>query len=82
MRPNLLTEEQLALILSISPRTLQTQRQTGRGIPFIKIGKLVRYDLTAVEDFIQKNNYTSTYIQQFKYKQNMHSESLEKIHPG
>jgi len=57
---NLLTETQLSEILKLSPRTLQTQRQSGRGIPYIKIGKSVRYDLDAVQAYLHEHNYRST----------------------
>lgn len=81
MQATMLTEEQLANILNISPRTLQMQRQNGRGIPFVKIGKSVRYDVNTVQDFIQRNNCTSTSIPQFKHGGLSRSETLEKISP-
>lgn len=48
----LLDERALASRWSISIRTLQNRRVSGRGIPFVKIGRSVRYrlaDVVAVE---------------------------------
>lgn len=56
----LLTEQQLAKQLQIPVRTIQNQRQTGMGIPFIKIGKSVRYDTNEIEAFIERNRRNST----------------------
>jgi hypothetical protein len=39
-----LDEKQLAKLLGVSIRTLQNRRVAGGGIPFIKIGKAVRYN--------------------------------------
>ena len=38
-----LNERQLAKLLGVSTRTLQNRRYMGGGIPFVKIGKAVRY---------------------------------------
>ena len=43
MLDTLLTDRDLALITGRSRSTLQKDRVLGRGIPFIKIGRLVRY---------------------------------------
>jgi DNA binding domain, excisionase family len=56
----LLTERELAKRLAVSQRTLQTQRQTGHGIPFIKVGKCVRYRLEDVEQYLSDRRYLST----------------------
>lgn len=39
----LLTEDQAADILRVSPRTLQGWRQRGDGPPWVKLGATVRY---------------------------------------
>lgn len=49
--PNLLDEKQTAKILGLSVQTLRNDRASKRRIPYIKIGKSVRYrpeDLTAL----------------------------------
>lgn len=56
----LMTETQLANLLNTSIRTLQSQRQRGNGIPFIKLGKSVRYDLDTVREYLNDNYYNST----------------------
>lgn len=43
----LLTTEQMAEVLQVSPRTIYTMRSTQK-IPFIKIGDCVRFDGTQV----------------------------------
>ncbi len=56
----LLTEKDLSDLLRVSPRTLQAQRQNGTGIPFLKIGRLVRYDSTEVDMYLKDHNRIST----------------------
>ena len=56
----LLTEEQLAQKLNISKRTIQSDRQRGGGIPFIKIGRSVRYDENDVMRYLENRKRTST----------------------
>ena len=56
----LLTEKQLSEILKVSVRTLQAQRQKGFGIPYCKIGRSVRYDMDAIQQYLQQNNFIST----------------------
>ena len=57
---HLLTERQLADRLSLSVRTLQAHRQIGGGIPFIKIGRSVRYDWAQVQTHLDRQQRTST----------------------
>lgn len=43
----LLTEQQAAEVLGVKPGTLQVWRCTRRyGLPFVKVGRLVRYPIT------------------------------------
>lgn len=49
-----LTPEQLANLLQLTERTLANQRSEGRGIPFVKIEKAVRYRSSDVEAFFEK----------------------------
>jgi hypothetical protein len=43
MENRLFTEKELAKMLGISKRTLQMKRYYGGGIPYLKIGRNVRY---------------------------------------
>ena len=50
------TPDQEAIRLNLSPRTMAKARSTGHpAIPFIKIGKTVRYDPVAVDYWLAKN---------------------------
>lgn len=53
-------ETKVAELTGISVKCLQSQRQKGGGIPFVKIGRLVRYDLDVVEAYLKTNTYLST----------------------
>jgi excisionase family DNA binding protein len=55
-----LDEKQLAKLLGVSTRTLQNRRVTGGGIPFIKIGKAVRYNPKDVAEYLEQHRLTST----------------------
>lgn len=56
-----LTENQLAEMLQISVKSIQNKRQTGLfSIPYIKIGKLVRYDMEVVREYLKNSQRTST----------------------
>jgi len=58
----LFTTIQLAELLNISPKSLTNSRSSGVGIviPFLKIGGSVRYRKSDVEEFIERQTYTST----------------------
>ena len=56
----LLTEEQLAQELHVSPRTLQRQRQEGWGIPFIRFGRRVLYRRSDAHAYLAEHIFTST----------------------
>ena len=43
-----LTEKQVAKLTGIAVQTLRNQRCEGRGFPYVKIGKSVRYPMTDV----------------------------------
>jgi hypothetical protein len=59
----LLTESQLAQRWQISAKKLQADRCSGRGVPFVRIGRRVRYRLADVEAYEAANLRTNT-IQQ------------------
>ena len=59
--PNaLLTEVEVATRQARSVRTLQNQRVLGGGIPFIKLGRAVRYRLGDVETWEENRRFSST----------------------
>ncbi len=49
----LVNETELAEMLSVSVRKLQKDRARGVGIPFVRIGRAVRYPLVEVERFVE-----------------------------
>ncbi|MGR5531242.1 helix-turn-helix domain-containing protein [Vibrio alfacsensis] len=49
-----LTPKQLADLLQITEKTLANQRSNGRGIPFVKIEKAVRYRTSDIEAYLGK----------------------------
>ena len=55
-----LTERQLADRWQISTRTLQAARVKGSGVPFVRIGRAVRYRLEDVLAYEQGRLRTST----------------------
>ena len=61
MHDVILTEVQAAELLgNISPKTLQAWRVSGRGPVFIKVGRLVRYRMADLENFLNQNRRRST----------------------
>jgi excisionase family DNA binding protein len=56
----LLSEKEAAYVLNCSPYTLQKNRRTGAGIPFVRIGRSIRYREEDIENYIQNNKYVST----------------------
>jgi len=51
----LLNTDQAAEVLSIKPWTLRAWVSQGR-IPHVKMGRLVRFEVKSLEDFIQNNS--------------------------
>lgn len=51
---NKLTPEELAARLGVKPRTLRLWRAE-RGLPFVKIGRLVLFDAMAVEAWLDRH---------------------------
>jgi excisionase family DNA binding protein len=54
------SENQAAEFLGVSVRTLQAWRVRGGGLPYVKIGRAVRYQRRALIEFQQRNTVTST----------------------
>lgn len=47
----MLNENQLAKRWNVSEKKLQKERLTGKGVPFLKLGRSIRYQLEAIEAF-------------------------------
>lgn len=63
MRPEMnvfLTEQQLALRQQRSVKTLRNQRVIGGGVPFVKMGRSVRYRLADVIEWERMRTTAST----------------------
>lgn len=57
---NLLSEKDAARILGCSIFKLQKDRRIGSPIPYIKIGRSVRYKLEDIESYIDQHRFFST----------------------
>lgn len=55
-----LTNKEAARKLGISHRTLEDWRLTNRGPRFVKLGRLVRYRLGDLLDFMDRNSFMNT----------------------
>ena len=60
MNEKLMTPEQAAERLTVSPKTLARWRWAGHGPRFFKIGRLVRYSESDVQAFITAGVRSST----------------------
>lgn len=60
---NLLTPLQLAEILGVSPGTLAVWRSNGTcQIPYIKVGRCVRYKRSVIERFLEQEEHLHTHL--------------------
>ena len=50
---NLLTPEQVAALTGVSKETLAQWRSQKRGIPYLKVGRVVRYDPADVQAYLE-----------------------------
>jgi excisionase family DNA binding protein len=50
--PDLLTPDQVAAITGLSKETLAQWRSQRRGIPYLKIGRAIRYDPADVQHYL------------------------------
>lgn len=56
---NLLTRQEAATYLGCKPNTLALWKCTKRySLPYVKIGKNIRYKLSDLREFIDKNTHT------------------------
>jgi hypothetical protein len=53
-------ESAIAKELDVEVKTLQAWRTRGDGPPFLKIGRLVKYDLESVRAWVKSRERTST----------------------
>jgi hypothetical protein len=74
MDKNRITPEDLALRWDVTTKTLSQWRWTGKGPPFFKIGRSIKYYVDGVEEFERLRNVTSTsqyqYIKTSNIRQN------------
>jgi predicted DNA-binding transcriptional regulator AlpA len=55
-----LTQNEVAALLRLSPRTLERHRLAGTGPVYVKLGRRVVYKREAVEAWAAANTFTST----------------------
>ncbi|MEO1945359.1 MAG: helix-turn-helix domain-containing protein [Candidatus Thioglobus sp.] len=62
MVEELLNTEQASKVLGMKSKSLANSRYTGTGIqiPFIKLGNLVRYKLSDLQNYIEGNTFNHT----------------------
>jgi hypothetical protein len=59
--PNeLLNQSKVAKILGVTEKFLEARRCRGGGVPFIRVGRLVRYKMCDVEAWIESRRVSST----------------------
>ena len=51
----LLTEDEVSKLFNINKHTLQRERFNGTGIPYVKLGRRVRYKIEDIEKYIKAN---------------------------
>ena len=51
----LLTETEVEKLYGINKRTLQRERTFNTGIPYVKLGKRVRYQRSIIDQYIKDN---------------------------
>ena len=59
LRSELMTPDQVAEILGLSVHTLEKWRVTRRNLPFLKIGRKVRYRAQDIADFLEPKQAAS-----------------------
>lgn len=65
------TEKQVAKFLGISVSTLRAHRQARKGIPYAKFGRLVRYSLADVAEFLKQRriDFKTNIANPYRYKE-------------
>lgn len=59
-RPAYITEVQVSQITGRALSTLRNERARGKGIPYIKIGRSVRYSLEDVVEYMESRKIRTT----------------------
>lgn len=55
------TEHEVATLLNIKVTTLRSWRTKGlKDLPFVRVGRCIRYDPGDVDDYIERNKFIST----------------------
>jgi len=54
------TQQAAAYLGGLKPNTLEGWRVSGKGVPFVKIGRLVRYRLEDLDAYLEAQIRTST----------------------
>ncbi len=67
----LIKEDQASITLKVSPRTLQAWRVRGCGPTFIKVGRSVRYRISDVQEFVNRNVHQSTSEESYRVNANL-----------
>lgn len=57
---HLLTQQQAADVLGVKPSTLERWRFVGHPLSFVKVGRLVRYRRSAIEEYLTQRTHSST----------------------
>ena len=62
MSDRLLNTKQASLFLGLNEKSLANSRYTGLGVkvPYIKLGKIVRYRLSDLEAYLNNNTFNHT----------------------
>jgi len=56
----LLRQEEVGRLLGLSPQTLANHRSRGVGIPFVRLGRSVRYLERDVKEYLEKNRVSTS----------------------
>ena len=62
MVDKLLNTKQASEYLGVNDKSLANSRHTGRGlqVPYAKLGKVIRYRLSDLDDYIENNTFNHT----------------------
>jgi excisionase family DNA binding protein len=56
----LLDQRQVARLIRMTTKFMEARRVRGGGIPYVKVGRLVRYRKADVDQWLKENRRTST----------------------
>jgi excisionase family DNA binding protein len=66
--PDLLTAEEVSAITGLSAETLAQWRSQKRGLPYLKIGRTVRYDPAEVQAYLERCRVSVSDLQERRWK--------------